>query len=214
LPHRQALQPLIAQRLSQICDVKQGWDAPVYRLNESLLHRWLKRKVDALACEMIQIDEMRPVGVDVNSSKSATSTSSDALTDVSTATEATTTIQHHPAILRHALSMLSEYLSTSNFALLCSLYQLEPDAVLISSQAAAAVSSATGAKQSTNWQTVGVAISGDVDTTKPVDMAAVAQKAQDKKRKAEELKLSSSAKKLLKAGTKGMKSMTSFFAKK
>ena len=55
MPHRArtaqehvATLPKLQERLESVCDVKEGFDEPVVRLNDAKLLEWLRRKTGAL----------------------------------------------------------------------------------------------------------------------------------------------------------------------
>jgi ribonuclease H2 subunit B len=196
-------------QLALICDTKQGWDSLVYRLNEEKVGKWMRKKVIQTAQQLNEMTSFQPLN-------SGTSDSQMSINQAS------------PEIVQQSIAFISEYISPKDFERLCELFSVSSDSVLMT--AGKTKKSSANANHSaylftsappdeSNHQFAieqdGI-INADVDFTKPfsASSAALAAKNELSKRKSEGKQEASSAKKLAKIDTKGMKSLSSFFGKK
>ncbi len=199
-------------QLALICDVKQGWDSFVYRLNDDKLMKWLRKKVQQVCEQLITLPSFQLVD-----SSNSGNHSDKAKFDFASVP---------PSILKQSLAFLGEYLCLEDFTRLCESFALNPDSVTqgrtkkpANADNAASeyvFSSAPPEDVGFEMEQNGV-INADVDFSKPfsASAAAIAAKNDLSKRKSDgKGDPPASAKKLAKIDTKGMKSLSSFFGKK
>lgn len=93
-------------QLQHVCEVKQGWDEPVYRLHDERLLQWLRAKTERVVTAIFGKTKLAPLGVDG--------------ADPSSESE----VKRRATVLKMALGFVSEYLSEELFDTLCSSYGL------------------------------------------------------------------------------------------
>lgn len=109
--------PSIADRLRAVCDVKDGYDEPMIRLNDAKVLAWLTRKTEAVRAKLTADEQLRAAAAqreaEMHMSQFDALESADAGENTSSATCAL------------AIALVSEYLAPAYQAQLCEAYAVD-----------------------------------------------------------------------------------------
>lgn len=109
--------PSIGKRLRAVCDVKDGYDEPMVRINDAKLLAWLRRKTEAVRAHLASDSTLAKLAK-LRHEESVTSQFEGADMPFG-ASEAGTEGAESSARLAHAVTLVSEYLAPATQATLC-----------------------------------------------------------------------------------------------
>jgi Ydr279p protein family (RNase H2 complex component) wHTH domain len=209
------LESTCTKRLNLICDVKQGWDESVFKINPTKLHTWLDKKLHRLALHIMHTDHLRPSSVAMPTTATATVTA----TETATATETTTaTVTEkdlawddiHIDVKRLAADILCEYVCVDIENALLKRHDITP-VVTESKTTGAAADAAADTAESTTTEAIGIIqVTGDKEI-----IGDTSSRASTKRKKSTSTRTGGARKKSkLPPVSKNQKSVLSFFSRK
>ena len=116
--------PSIARRIRAVCDVKDGYDEPMIRLNDALLLAWLKRKTEAVRAHLVEDASLLKAAAEREAEMHMSQFEN---TDVQ-APDAAERARGDARAL--AVGLVAEYLGPALQAKLCAAYKVDEQSVL------------------------------------------------------------------------------------